>query len=161
MIQGAWRAWLDYLQRVHDEVTARREGREIPDMRYRPNETRKTGDTSWRVPTEDESNADLKGWKGQGLIEYAFVLLLVAAIVIVIIALMNPKQYTYPMPTDVCPNTQPHVVESEPSWGLKQVTIDYIDVNGNTVHLLWSQPQAGRPFQLYARDIDPGDDCPR
>jgi hypothetical protein len=74
---GAWQAWLDLLDRLRKRDAKRKETTQDAH--------------SWRVPYgKDEYNADMKGWKGQGMIEYAMILVLVAIVVIVCVALIAP-----------------------------------------------------------------------
>jgi pilus assembly protein Flp/PilA len=74
MIKGAWQAWLDYLKRLRERDAQRR-----AELAH-----------DWRVSTDDEFNADMKGWKGQGLIEYAMILGLLAVVIIAILVLLGP-----------------------------------------------------------------------
>jgi hypothetical protein len=78
MKQGVWRAWLEFLARLRARDAAQRQERA-----HDPN--------GWRVPYEgDEHNADMTGWKGQGIVEYALVIVLVAIVVIVTVTLIAP-----------------------------------------------------------------------
>lgn len=74
---SAWQAWLDYLKRSREQADKRREqGR----------------DDTWRR-TGKEYNADMKGWKGQGIIEYAVIIGLVLLVVVVMGVLIHNQMY--------------------------------------------------------------------
>jgi pilus assembly protein Flp/PilA len=88
MIRGAWQAWLDYLKRLRERDAAARKLREVINEERR--KLRDYHSDNWHAPTEDESNADMKGWKGQGVIEYAMILGLLAVVIIAILVLLGP-----------------------------------------------------------------------
>ena len=87
--------------------------------------------------------------RGQGLVEYAFILVLVAVVVIVILALAGPaltgqNNRQIPMPSDVCPGTTPQITEIVLNKDLfgsvtRNVLVDYVDLKGDSVHQTWFQ----------------------
>jgi pilus assembly protein Flp/PilA len=110
-----------------------------------------------------------RGEEGQGLVEYALILVLCAVVVIVMLALAGPslggvfanlmKGYQVDNPVDVCPNTTINRQEIQAGYGKRNILIDYTNIQGDEVHLLYGQDTANGPFQMYSRDVDPDDNC--
>lgn len=104
-----------------------------------------------------------RGEEGQGLVEYALLLVLVAAVVITVLALISGGGDQKPvLPTDLCPGTAFSIMEQDAGYGKRNIIVDYVNSQGDTVHLLYGQDKtSSSPFNMYSRDVDPGDDCKR
>lgn len=104
-----------------------------------------------------------RGESGQGLVEYALILVLVAVVVIVALAMITGGLHKYDIqtPADICPNTTPAIVRQGAGWGKENVIYDYVNIQGDSVHILYGQDEAYAAFQMYSRDVDPGDNCKR
>ncbi len=110
-------------------------------------------------PSENASRFE----KGQGLVEYAFVLTVIAVVVIVFVlifgsflkGLSNTNTYTLSRPSDIC------VIDGKQQiLSVNDLQMSYIRNDGAIVSLKWVVGFSNAPSPVSVT-VWPGNDCPR